>query len=89
MTALQAELVGRAAVCLGAGRAKLDDVVDPGVGIEVLAPVGTAVQKGAPVLRAHHRAGRGLDDARVLLEQAIQIGADRPERMPLIVERIA
>ena len=34
-TALDAELVGRAAVALGAGRATLDDAVDPGVGIEV------------------------------------------------------
>ena len=39
---LEAERVGRAAVALGAGRAKLDDVVDPAVGIEVLAPVGCA-----------------------------------------------
>jgi pyrimidine-nucleoside phosphorylase len=89
VTALQAELVGRAAVCLGAGRAKLDDVVDPGVGIEVLAPVGTAVEKGQPVLRVHHRGGRGLDDARDLLDRAIDIGNDAAPRQPLVLERIS
>jgi pyrimidine-nucleoside phosphorylase len=89
VTALQAELVGRAAVCLGAGRAKLDDVVDPGVGIEVLAPVGTVVQKGQPVLRVHHRGGRGLDDARDLLDRAIDIGNDAAPRQPLVLERIS
>ena len=89
VTALQAELVGRAAVCLGAGRAKLDDVVDPGVGIEVLAPVGTAVAKGQPVLRVHHRGGRGLDDARDLLDRAIDIGNDAAPRQPLVLERIS
>jgi pyrimidine-nucleoside phosphorylase len=89
VTALQAELVGRAAVCLGAGRAKLDDVVDPGVGIEVLAPVGTAVEKGQPVLRVHHRGGRGLDDARDLLDRAIDIASDAAPRQPLVLERIS
>jgi len=89
VTALQAELVGRAAVCLGAGRAKLDDVVDPGVGIEVLAPVGTAVEKGQPVLRVHHRDERGLDDARELLDRAIDIGTDAAPRQPLVLERIS
>jgi pyrimidine-nucleoside phosphorylase len=84
---LHAELVGRAAVALGAGRAKLDDVVDPGVGIEVLAPVGTPVQTGEPVLRVHHRDGRGLDDALPLLHQAIEIDA-APARQPLVIERI-
>ncbi len=89
VTALQAELVGRAAVCLGAGRAKLDDVVDPGVGIEVLAPVGTAVEEGQPVLRVHHRGGRGLDDARDLLDRAIDIGNHAAPRQPLVLERIS
>jgi pyrimidine-nucleoside phosphorylase len=87
--ALQAELVGRAAVSLGAGRATLEDVIDPGVGIEVLAPVGTRVEKGEPVLRAHHRGGRGLDDARALLEKAVGIGDQPQARRTLILERIA
>ena len=89
VTALQAELIGRAAVCLGAGRAKLDDVVDPGVGIEVLAPIGTAVEKGQPVLRVHHRGGRGLDDARDLLDRAIDIANGAAPRQPLVLERIS
>ena len=89
VSGLHAELVGRAAVALGAGRARLGDVVDPGVGIEVLAPVGTPVQTAEPVLRLHHRDGRGLDDARELLHRAIEISADASPRQPLIIERIA
>ena len=84
---LHAELVGRAAVALGAGRAKLDDEIDPGVGIEVVARVGTEVRRGDAVLRVHHRAGRGLDEARALLREAIEIGAV-PDRQPLVVDRI-
>jgi len=87
VSGLHAELVGRAAVALGAGRAKLDDEIDPGVGIEVTARVGTPVKKGDPVLRVHHRAGRGLDEALTLLREAIEIGA-APARQPLVIDRI-
>jgi pyrimidine-nucleoside phosphorylase len=89
VAALQAELVGRAAVSLGAGRTTLDDGVDPGVGIEVLAPVGARVDKGQPVLRVHHRDGRGLDAARVLLEQAVEIRGEAPPPATLVLERLA
>jgi thymidine phosphorylase len=88
VSALQAELVGRAAVALGAGRATLDDKIDAGVGIEIVAPVGTTVRSGEPVLRVHHRDGRGLEDAVALLRQAIAIN-DAPEPRPLVIERIA
>jgi pyrimidine-nucleoside phosphorylase len=88
VTALQAEQIGRAAVALGAGRATLDDVVDPGVGIEVHCPPGTQAREGDPVLMVHHRGGRGLAEAVALLTSAVQIGDAPPTLGPLIVERI-
>ena len=60
VAALEAEAVGRAAVALGAGRARIDDAVDPGVGIVVVASVGDRVSAGDPVLLVRHRGGRGL-----------------------------
>ena len=59
---LDAELVGRAAVALGAGRDKIDDVVDPGVGITVLLPPGAPVRAGDRIFEIQHR-GRGLEQA--------------------------
>jgi pyrimidine-nucleoside phosphorylase len=88
VTALHAEGIGRAAVALGAGRATLDDVIDPGVGIEVRCPPGTQVVAGEPVLMIHHRAGRGLAEAEPLLISAVQIGDTPPALRPLILERI-
>ena len=85
---LHAEYVGRAAVALGAGRATLDDRIDPGVGITVVAPPGTRVKSGDPVLLLHHRAGRGLDDALPLIEEAVQVADSAPEPSPLVVETI-
>jgi pyrimidine-nucleoside phosphorylase len=89
VTGLQAEAIGRAAVALGAGRGRIDDVIDPGVGIEVVAPVGSQVGAGDPVLLVHHRAGQGLAEAVTLLNQAVDI-ADAPARLrPLVIERIS
>jgi thymidine phosphorylase len=89
VASLHAEHVGRAAVALGAGRAKMDDVVDPGVGIEVLVPLGVQVKAGEPVLRLHHRGGRGLDEASLLLSQSVQISEAPVTAGPLIVDRVA
>jgi pyrimidine-nucleoside phosphorylase len=88
VTALLAEEIGRAAVFLGAGRGKLDDVIDPGVGIEVIAHVGAPVQRGESILRVHHRAGRGLRDGLALLDRCVEIGHAPPPGRPLVVERI-
>jgi pyrimidine-nucleoside phosphorylase len=88
VSGLEAESVGRAAVSLGAGRGKIDDVIDHGVGIRVLAPVGQEVRAGDRVLEIQHRAGRGLDAAVVLLRQAVQIADAPPSPRPLIVDTI-
>ena len=88
ISALLAEEIGRAAVSLGAGRGKLDDVIDPGVGIEIVAHVGESVRRGQPVLRVHHRAGRGLSDALPLLDRAVQITDEPSAARPVVVERI-
>src|SRR3954469_19870547 len=88
VVAMRAEAVGRAAVGLGAGRDRLDAVIDPAVGFMVLAPVGTRVKAGDGVIEIHHRQGRGLAEARRLLAGAIAI-ADHPvPPRPLVLDRI-
>jgi pyrimidine-nucleoside phosphorylase len=88
VSALEAEPIGRAAVALGAGRSRLDDVVDHGVGITVLAPPGTSVRAGEPILEIAHRAGRGLDAALDLVRRAIKVSDVPPSPGPLVVDRI-
>jgi thymidine phosphorylase len=88
VSALKAERIGRAAVVLGAGRDRLDAVIDPAVGLLVTAAPGTAVQAGDPIVEVRHRGGRGLGDARRLLIEAIQIDDRRPPASQLILERV-
>ena len=85
---LDAELVGRASVALGAGRDRVEDPVDPAVGIVVLAKPGAAVRRGDPVLELHYRDRARLDAARVLAERSIEIAAAPSPAVPLIVAEV-
>ena len=89
IAAMRAEAVGRAAVGLGAGRDRLDAAIDPAVGFTIVAPVGTRVMAGDPIVEIHHRGGRGLADARQLLAGAIEIADAAPAQRPLVLQRIA
>ena len=88
VAAIEAERVGRAAVALGAGRGKLDDVIDHGVGITVLAPPGSEVRQGDAVLEVRHRGGKGLEAALALLKEAVQIADASPVVPGIVVDRV-
>jgi pyrimidine-nucleoside phosphorylase len=88
VTAVDAELVGRASVALGAGRDRVEDPVDPAVGIVVVAKPGDAVRAGDPVLELHFRDRGKLDTAIRLTSQAITIGDQPPPPRRLIVGEV-
>jgi pyrimidine-nucleoside phosphorylase len=88
VTGLDAELVGRASVALGAGRDRVDDPVDPAVGIMVAAKPGDAVRAGDAVLEMHYRDRARLEAAVRLTSAAITIGDKAPAPRPLIVGEV-
>ena len=88
MSTIHAGAVGHAAVLLGAGRDHVDAVIDHGVGIDVLAPEGTDVKEGDPILRIIYRDTQRLDDALQRLQGAVTIGDTAPVPVPLILETI-
>ena len=90
MTQLDALKVGIAAWRLGAGRARKEDSVSEGAGIEIHAKPGDSVTAGMPLLTLHTDDERRFSTAMQALEGAIVIGpAGAPvNRLPLILERI-
>jgi len=88
VASIDAELVGRASVALGAGRDRVEDAVDPAVGIRVIAKPGDAVRAGDAVLELHYRDCVRLEAAIRLTNQAITISDGRPARGPLIVGEV-
>ena len=81
VTRMAAEAIGRASNALGAGRTRVDEAIDPAVGLMVLARPGDEVREGQPLLEFHHRDGRGLDAAVALCRAAVTVG-DAPPAPP-------
>ena len=86
---LDAELVGRASVALGAGRDRVEDAIDPAVGIMVRATVGDRVAAGDPVLELYYRDRARLDRAVALLAHAVAIGDERPTARGRLVGEVS
>jgi pyrimidine-nucleoside phosphorylase len=83
-----AGLLGRAAVQLGAGRARAEDAVDPAVGFELLAVPGDRVHAGDPLIAIHARAADDVAAVRPMIEQALTIADAPPAPRPLILDRL-
>ncbi len=83
-----AGLLGRAAVLLGAGRAKAEDPVDPAVGFELLAVPGDPVSEGAPLIAIHARTADDVAAVLPMLAEALSMTDAAPPPRPLILDRL-
>lgn len=78
--------VGLSAVSLGAGRARIGDAIDHGVGLEVLVSLGDEVTAGQPLFRIHHDDG-DVASVAARLRASVTVGPE-PVAAPLILDRI-
>ena len=85
---LDAELIGRAAAALGAGRDRVDAGVDHAAGIDISAPVGTAVRRGDSVLVLACDDASRRAAAQSLLAEAVQIADEAPALRPRVIDVI-
>jgi pyrimidine-nucleoside phosphorylase len=83
VAAVDAELIGRASVLLGAGRDRAGDPVDHAAGIRLHVTAGMPVTRGMPLLELHYNPAARLDDARALAHRAVSFGAPPPP-VPLV-----
>jgi pyrimidine-nucleoside phosphorylase len=86
---VDAAIVGRASMVLGAGRERLDATIDPGAGLVLRAKPGDRVQRGDALVELHAGVGARLDEARALVNDAIAIGEEPVPQMPLILGAVA
>ena len=73
LTAMDAGVIGRASVALGAGRQRVEDAVDHRVGFDCLAKVGARLDRGDLVARVHAASESGAEAAMDALSRAIRI----------------
>jgi pyrimidine-nucleoside phosphorylase len=83
-----AKLIGLACGELGASRVRLDDPVDPGVGVYLHKKIGDRVERGETLCDIHWSDETRLRNATPMIEEAFEIGARSPRRKPLIHEII-
>jgi pyrimidine-nucleoside phosphorylase len=85
---LDAELVGRASMLLGAGRETVTDTIDFATGAVVVRKPGDAVGAGDPILVLHHNDDRRLAEAVRLAESAIAVLPEPPASAPLVLDHV-
>ena len=79
--------IGLASVALGAGRLRLEDKIDPGVGLVFQRKAGDRVKAGEPIAIVHANDRDKGEACAKRVAGAVTI-ADTLRRLPLIVERI-
>lgn len=79
ITAIQTKTVGTAVVALGGGRQRVEDMIDPSVGISEICGVGTEVGRGVPLAVIHAPSETSWERAAELLETSFII-SEQPAR---------
>ena len=69
--------IGWAAVELGCGRRKKDDILDPTAGIEFMAKIGDKIQKGDPLFRCFNSNENKLNSCLNYLQNSARIGSEK------------
>jgi pyrimidine-nucleoside phosphorylase len=88
VTRCDALIIGTVATWLGAGRGRMEDVVDPGVGITVAAKLGEKVEKGHPLATVRFSDPARWEAQQEMLATAWVIEDASPALADLIVERV-
>lgn len=88
VTSIDAELVGKSSVLLGAGRMRYGDAVDAAAGILLARKAGDGVLAGEPLATLHTSADERLEDAVALLEAAFVIEREPRAARPLIIDTV-
>jgi thymidine phosphorylase len=91
LVTLDALAVGVAAWRLGAGRARKEDPVQAGAGVELHAKPGAVVRAGQPLMTLHTDTPERFARSREALDGAVVVAPDgsRPALGPLVIDRVA
>jgi pyrimidine-nucleoside phosphorylase/thymidine phosphorylase len=85
---INADDIGRAAAMLGAGRERMDQQIDPAVGIILQAKVGDMVQAGQGLCALYFTDDTHLAEAEQLVEDAFRLSSNQPEQRDLVLDLV-
>jgi pyrimidine-nucleoside phosphorylase len=84
VVSLNARIIGKASMALGAGREKVDSLIDPGVGILLRRKIGDFASKGETLCTVHYNSESKFQVVRDLVAAAFEIGSARVDPPSLI-----
>jgi len=84
VVSLNARMIGKASMALGAGREKIDSLIDPAVGILLRKKIGDFAGKGEPLCTVHYNSESKFQDVRNSIASAFQISSARVDPPSLI-----
>ena len=90
---MRADLIGQASVLLGAGRLAKTDSIDYGAGIGFFVKIGDRVERGDSLCALYQGENSNLPEERLfdamdLILEAYEIGPEKPEKKPAILDVI-
>ncbi|HQR07555.1 MAG TPA: thymidine phosphorylase [Gemmatales bacterium] len=88
VASIHAEQLGRAAMLLGSGREKVEDVIDHSVGIVMKKKPGDKVHQGDALAELYYNNDARLSEAIVLVSDAYTLGAASMTMKPLVLETV-
>ena len=84
ISTIQTHSLGYAALALGAGRTRKEDMPDPAAGIVMRKRIGDYIERGEVLCEMHTGAASDIASAEALIRGAVSLGCKRPLEKPLI-----
>jgi len=85
---IKTEEIGKAAMIIGAGRAKKEDEVDHAVGINIFRKVGEKVSKNEKIAKIYYNDDKNVQDSKNMILDAYVITPEKVEEPKAILEII-
>jgi pyrimidine-nucleoside phosphorylase len=84
VTSIHCEQIGVASMMLGGGREKMEDKIDPAVGLILEKKVGDSVKAGETLCTIRYNSDARLRETAALLAKSFEIGSQPPRAQPLV-----
>ena len=88
ISSIDTKAVGSAVIYLGGGRQRVEDTIDPAVGLAQIANVGQSVDSDIPLAYIHAASESAWERAAALLKSSFQIGPGQNAGLPVIYARV-
>jgi pyrimidine-nucleoside phosphorylase len=88
VTAIDSLELGFTGILLGAGRTKVDDVIDPKAGIVLTKKVGDAVNAGDAVAILYTDNKNAIESSAKRIQDAFAVGPSKPNLSPLVISQV-